>query len=108
VTFSVRVWTKSPAGNRLSDARQIKFLQAYCAGFFPKDSFLPFAKSERHAFFREILDRTPPAGLDADLPALGYEAKVYSMPPFRKVRLTHRAMKCDGRGGEAYELNFFP
>jgi len=108
--FSVALWMKLPAGTRLRDARQIKFTQSYCnVPGFQKARFFPAAKAERDAFFREVIGQASPAGLDADIPAISYDdTKTYIMPHFRKVRLMHRPMKCDIRGGEAYELDFFP
>ena len=108
--FSVVLWMKSPAGTRLRDARQIKFTQSYCnIPGFQKMRFFPAAKAERDAFFRDVIGQASPAGLDADIPAIGYDdTRYYAVSHFRKVRLIHRPMKCDIRGGEAYELDFFP
>lgn len=108
--FSVTLWMTSPSGTRLRDARQIKFTQSYCKvpGFLTAD-FWPLAKTERDAFFREVIGQTPPAELDADMPTLSYDQpKDFKVPQFRKVRLTRRPMKCDIHGGDAYELDFFP
>jgi len=107
---AVSLWLKAPQGKRLRDARQIKFAESRCANpGMSSTKPSPLAKPERDAFFSEVIGLSPPAELDADLQALAYgDTKVYAFPPFKKLRIKHLSMKCDGRGGDAYELDLFP
>jgi len=102
---------KKPTGTRLSDARQIKFNQAYCnVPGFSEEKFFVQAQAERQTFFCDAIGQPPPPMLDADMRALRDETKFYTVPHYSKVRMVRHPLKCDARpgGGWAYELDFFP